>query len=58
MTGRPHHDDACQLWADAAVTDLQHQIDELADQVRAFIHLVHAHTLTALDPPPVERRHE
>ncbi|MFK3984496.1 hypothetical protein ACI2K4_29495 [Micromonospora sp. NPDC050397] len=36
-------------WIEAMLNSLQQQIDQLAGELRALDHLVHAHTLASLD---------
>jgi hypothetical protein len=48
MTNHKQHAD--QQWVQAVLADLQHQIDDLTTELAALTHLVHAHTMAALDP--------
>jgi hypothetical protein len=49
VTGQPSRFHADQQWLEAMFTDLQRQVDDLSDQLQALTHLVHLHTVVALD---------
>ena len=55
MSGHSSRLSADLRWVEAMIADLQRQIDELTDELRALSHLVHVHTLASLRPPDTDR---
>lgn len=54
MSATPARPYADQQWVESMFADLQRQVDELSGQLQALTHVVHIHTLEALDEPPPE----
>ncbi|MFI7025131.1 hypothetical protein ACIBMZ_20680 [Micromonospora sp. NPDC049900] len=51
MSGHSSRLSADLRWVETMLADLQRQIDELTDELRALSHLVHVHTLASLRAP-------
>lgn len=49
MTGQPSRSRADRQPLEAMFADLQRQVDDLSGQLQALTHLVHLHTVVALD---------